>query len=247
MKKNLLLLLIPVLFSCSSPIPTAQEIVDQAMEYSGTKNMKNAKARFSFRGIDYTYDYHDGLFEYVRIQSDTLGNQIKDVLSNDGFVRYINNAEADITDERRAAYTSSVNSVIYFAFLPAWLNDEAVYKTYKGIITIKGKSYYKIKVTFDPVGGGEDYEDVFYYWFDTTDYSMDYLAYSYEEEEGIGQRFRVAYNDRKVSNVVIQDYRNLKPAIKGSVPLAEMDQAYMDNALVELSLIETEDMEITFY
>lgn len=120
-------------------------------------------------------------------------------------------------------------------------------KSYASTVEIDGTKYHKIKVTFDAEGGGEDFEDVFYYWFDTEDYSMDYLAYSYnEEDEGTGMRFRVAYNPRKVNGVTIQDYKNLKPKVKDSVPLEVIDQAYLDGKLEELSLIELEDVVINY-
>lgn len=233
--------------ACSSPTPTAQEIVAQAIDFSGTAGLKNAQASLTFRNIRYEYMSADGKYQYTRIQTDSADNRVKDILTNDGLIRTINGDTVDITDEKRAAYTSSVNSVIYFAFLPSQLNDAAVNKNYVGTIDIKGKTYHKIKVTFDQEGGGEDFEDVFFYWFDTEDYSMDYLAYSYnEEDEGKGMRFRVAYNARKVNGVTIQDYRNLKPKVKDSVPLEQIDQAYLDGRLEELSLIELEDVEITY-
>lgn len=242
MKK--LILLFSIAIACSSPTPTAQEVVDQAIIFSGTKVLKSAEARFRFRAIDYEYKMDNGAYLYTRIQQDTLGNVVMDLLTNNGLIRTINGDTTSISEEKKAAYTSSVNSVIYFAFLPLWLNDAAVNKSYKGVTEIKDKTYYKIRVTFDQEGGGEDFEDVFYYWFDVDDYSMDYLAYSYEEEDGIGIRFREAYNQRRVNGVLIQDYINLKPVNKGSVPLEEIDQAYIDGELKELSLIELEDVEI---
>lgn len=243
MKKFAVLILL--LWSCSTAPPTAQQVVDQAIDASGTQGIRNANATFTFRNIRYEYQAANGRYAYTRIQLDSLGNEVKDVLTNDGLKRYINDQEAEITEEKRIAYTSSVNSVIYFAFLPSSLNDAAVNKTLVGTVTIEGKTYYKIKVTFEAEGGGEDYEDVFYYWFDTDDYSMDYLAYSYNEDDGKGIRFRVAYNSRKVNGVTMQDYRNLKPKIKDSVPLPEIDQAYQQAKLEELSLIELEDVVIS--
>ncbi|WP_370086392.1 DUF6503 family protein [Ekhidna sp.] len=244
MKKITFILL--VMTGCVTPPPTAQEVVDLSIQYSGTEVLKNAVASFKFREIDYAYERQNGQYLYTRTQRDTSGNVVKDYLNNDGLVRTINGDTDDITDEKRAAYTSSVNSVIYFAFLPLWLNDAAVNKSHEGIIEINGKNYHKIRVTFDQEGGGEDFEDIFYYWFDTEDYSMDYLAYSYnEEDEGTGIRFRVAYNSRKVNGVTIQDYRNLKPKVKDSVPLDQIDQAFMDGQLTELSLIKLENVAIT--
>ena len=244
MKK--LILLISIAVACSAPAPTAQEVVDKAISQAGVDKLKNGEASFTFRDIDYTYMMHGGDFIYTRTQKDSLGNQVKDVLDNEGLFRYINDSLVTLEEEKRAAYTSSVNSVIYFAFLPFRLNDAAVNKSYVGEVEINDTNYHKIKVTFDAEGGGEDFEDVFYYWFDTEDYSMDYLAYSYnEEDEGTGMRFRIAYNSRKVNGVTIQDYRNLKPKVKDSIPLEQIDQAYQDGKLEEISLIELEDVVIS--
>ncbi|GAB4243357.1 MAG: hypothetical protein Tsb0034_21200 [Ekhidna sp.] len=232
--------------SCSLAPPDAQQIVDKAIEATGVDKLRNASASFTFRDIQYRYSFKNGAYEYVRIQKDSLENEVKDVLTNAGLTRYINSTETKIDDERRVAYTSSVNSVIYFAFLPMSLNDAAVNMTYIDKVEIEGKAYHKIKVTFDAEGGGEDYEDVFYYWFDTEDYSMDYLAYSYNEKDGKGIRFRVAYNQREVNGVVIQDYKNLKPKVENSVELEAIDEAYLNGELEQLSLIELEDVDISF-
>lgn len=245
--KNVLILFLSLLFvtACTPTPPTAQEVVDNAIEASGISVLQNAKATFSFRNIAYTYDRKNGTFSYERMQQDSTGLEIKDVLNNEGLIRYIGGVESPLSEEKQALYSASVNSVIYFSFLPLWLNDAAVIKSYEGTIKIKDTNYHKIKVTFEQEGGGEDYEDVFYYWFDTEDYSMDYIAYSYNEEDGVGMRFRVAYNDRKVNGVVVQEYKNLKPKVKDSFSVGQLDAAYMNDQLVELSLIELENMIIT--
>lgn len=245
MRKLSFLSIIVLTISCSTPPPTAQEIVDQAIEASGTSPLKNGSATFTFRNIKYEYERDGGTYSYTRIQQDSSSIEVKDVLNNDDLVRFIAGQEAEITEEKRTAYTASVNSVLYFAFLPLSLNDAAVNKTSEGTVEINGTTYHKIRVTFAQEGGGEDFEDVFYYWFDTEDYSMDYIAYSYnEEDEGIGMRFRVAYNARIVNGVTIQDYKNLKPKVKDSFSVDQLDEAYISDELKELSLIELEDMKI---
>uniref|UniRef100_UPI004047669A DUF6503 family protein n=1 Tax=Roseivirga sp. TaxID=1964215 RepID=UPI004047669A len=103
---------------------------------------------------------------YTRTQTDTAGRVIFDRMDNDGLIRKIDGDTAELTDERRAAFTRSVNSVIYFFRLPFGLNDPAVNKTFVGETEIKGKTYYEVKVTFAQEGGGEDFDDVFLYWFD---------------------------------------------------------------------------------
>ena len=242
MKKFRLFWLLSLL-ACSSP-PDSQEVVDKAIMASGVKKLQNATASFTFRDIDYEYQLRNGNYRYVRTQSDTVGNEVKDVLINTGLNRFINGSMVDLDEKKKEAYTSSVNSVIYFAFLPLSLNDGAVNKSYVGQKTIGDKNYHKIKVTFNAEGGGEDYEDVFYYWFDQEDYSMDYLAYSYNEDEGTGVRFREAFNARNISDVIIQDYKNYKPVNEENFDLASIDQAFLDEELQLLSLIELENVQI---
>lgn len=90
------------------------------------------------------------------------------------------------------------------------MNDKAVNKLYLGKVLIKGNEYYKIKVTFNEEGGGEDFEDVFVYWVQTGTFKVDYLAYSYAVNGG-GIRFKEAYNERFVNGIRFVDYNNCKP------------------------------------
>ena len=242
--KKLLLLPLIVLVACTTT-PTAQDVVDAAIKASGVKKLENATASFTFRGIAYDYQLRNGNFRYTRTQQDTLGNQVKDVLVNSGLNRFINGALVEVEEKKRASYAASVNSVIYFAFLPRSLNDAAVNKSYVGEVEINGTKYHKIRVTFNAEGGGEDFEDVFYYWFGVEDYGLDYLAYSYNEDEGKGVRFREAYNVRSVNGVVMRDYRNYKPQEEDGFLLEEIDAAFLNDELTLLSVIELEDVVIS--
>ena len=152
MIKNLFVIALVGMIGCTKAPPTAQEVVDQAIDFSGTEKLKNASVAFDFRKMNYEYWRENWKFSYTRIQHDTANNEIKDILSNDGLIRLINGEEADITGERRTAYSSSVNSVMYFAFLPLWLNDPAVNKFYVGTVELEGKKYHKIKITFSEEG-----------------------------------------------------------------------------------------------
>ena len=239
-------LLLIMASACTSPSITGQQVVNHAIAKSGVAKLKQANASFSFRNFDYTYQYKDGRYTYTRSQTDTLNNTTIDVLTNDGFVRSINGAVVELTEKEKSTYRRSVNSVVYFAFLPLWLNDAAVNKELIGTFTIHETLYYKVRVTFDKQGGGEDHDDVFYYWFDANDYSMDYLAYEYNTGRG-GIRFREAYNTRNINGVTIQDYKNLKPIItnlKRTIALEDIDKAYLNDQLVELSVIELKNVVI---
>lgn len=218
--------------------------VNKAIEVSGMEKMRNAEATFTFRDKSYEYKRCNGRFTYIRIGKNRDGSLVRDVYTNEGFTRYVADTIAPITEERKNAYTNSVNSVMYFAFLPLWLKDQAVVLENKGTTFIKGKEYHKIRVTFKKKGGGVDYEDVFLYWFDVEDYSMDYLAYMYFTGKG-GMRFREAYNQRTVNGVTIQDYRNLQPKIKDGVPFGQIENAFENGKLEELSIIELKNVKIS--
>ena len=244
-------LLLFALAACTSPanqneenqVPDkAQEVIDQSIGYHGLHILDNAEFSMSFRGIDYTYKNEKGRYEYTRTQTDSTGAQVVDILNNMGFGRYINEEEAQITEERTGAYTRSVNSVIYFFRLPFGLNDEAVNKEYMGEATIKGKTYHEVKVTFEQEGGGEDFDDVFLYWFDAEDYSMDYLAYLYHTDGG-GMRFREAINQRTVDGVRVQDYINMRPENE-DIDIMTIDDLYNAGELKELSRIINENIKI---
>ncbi|MFY0686608.1 MAG: hypothetical protein JXQ90_05565 [Cyclobacteriaceae bacterium] len=242
MHKGIIIFIGVVMMACT-PKPTAQEVVDAAINAAGLTSIHSSKGSFDFRDKSYEFRRQDGLFIYSRIQSDSTGAIIRDVYSNNGLERFINDTIAEISDEKRSAYANSVNSVIYFAFLPLWLNDEAVNKLYVGEELINGKAFHKVSVTFQQEGGGKDFEDVFLYWFDKEDYSTDFIAYSYITDGG-GVRFREAYNARKVNGVIVQDYRNYKPKDKNS-DLMEIGKAFDAGELELLSTIDLKNVEIS--
>lgn len=220
-----------------------KSIVDKAIEASGMEKMRNAEASFTFRDYNYKYERQNGRFTYTRIGKNKDSTLVRDVYSNDGFTRYVSDTVANLTEKRKKVYVNSVNSVIYFAFLPLWLQDSAVVLENKGKGIIKGKVYHKVRVTFQQEGGGDDFEDVFYYWFDVKEYSMDYMAYKYNTGKG-GMRFREAYNRRKIEGVIIQDYRNFKPKIKGSVVFDKIEEAFKNDKLEVLLFIELKNVII---
>jgi hypothetical protein len=203
--------------------------------------LDSAHITFRLRDREYIYKKQAGQFEYTRIYFDTSNNQrIVDVLTNGGLVRTINGKEVDLTDERRQAYTNSVNGVIYFAFLPYRLNDPAVIKEYLGIQRINNRDYRTIRVTFREEGGGVDYQDTFLYWFDVIDSSMDYFAYDYITDGG-GVRFREGFGRRSIGGVVIQDYYNYT---HDHLSLDALAMAFERGQLELLSTITLESVQL---
>jgi len=203
-----------ILIGCKQkqPKPDVQAIVDSSIRASGGDVYKNSMVSFKFRGKEYKAVRSNNRYVLNRFFNDSLGG-FCDELTNDGFSRYINKEYLPLADSLADKYRQSVNSVHYFAMLPYGLNDKAVNKVYEGVTTIKGQEYDKIKVSFDPEGGGDDFEDVFIYWINKETLFVDYLAYEYATNGG-GKRFREAFNPRLVNGIRFVDYKNLKPEDK---------------------------------
>lgn len=185
----------------------AQKIIQASVRAHGGDLYKNAKVSFVFRDRSYLYLQEGGSFRYERIFKDSAGRHIKDMLDNDGFERKIEEKITEVGPEMQRRYANSINSVMYFTFLPFKLEDSAVQAEYLGEYEIKNETYDKVKVTFAQEGGGEDFQDIFMYWFHKEKNTLDYLAYSYETDEG-GVRFREYRDRQKLEGLVFQNYNN---------------------------------------
>lgn len=238
---TLLLLLASAFASCDRRTE-AEKIVDSAIEVHGGAAFERSKIDFDFRKIHYSIYKTPTAYEYVREFTDSTG-LVRDVLNNAGFVRTVNGVKIDtLTEERVGAFSRSVNSVVYFAFLPYGLNDPAAIKTYLGQTKLGEKEYHLVKVTFQPEGGGEHFEDEFLYWFGKADYQLDYMAYSYHTDGG-GVRMREVIGVEEVDGIRFQNYLNLKPADKNT-PVEKMQDLYISGNLEKLSEIVLENIRV---
>ncbi|MDF0716167.1 deoxyribose-phosphate aldolase [Muricauda sp. 334s03] len=220
---------------------TVQEIVDNSIADSGGKLFDDYKVTFDFRDKSYVSENVDGQRVFKRI-SDLDSITITDVKRNDEFERYMNDSLVMVHDTMAVKYANSINSVHYFVRLPYGLNDGAVNKELLGKETIDNKEYYKVKVTFDQAGGGDDFEDTYLYWFDIESFKPNYLAYDFHVNGG-GQRFRKAYNERYVNGIRFVDYENYKPKNDGT-DILEIGQLYNKGELELLSKIELKNIVV---
>lgn len=258
MKNIWFLLLLSILYSCGTengdPVnqntegpstDSATWIVNKAIAAHGGEKIENSRIAFDFRDRHYVSDRKGGQFTYERIWQDTSGDNYRDVLTNEKLYREINGEKVILSAKDSSAYANSTNSVLYFALLPYFLNDPAVRKSYLGKGMIKGQSYYEIKVTFRKEGGGKDYEDEFLYWIHPEQFTMDYLAYNYITDGG-GARFREAYNVRNIKGIRFADYINYKPT-SDTRAVETFDELYNQGELVELSRIDSENIEVDLH
>jgi len=232
------------LISCKQKEETkisVQDIVDKSIAVSGGDLYKTSDISFDFRDRKYILQRIDGNKILKRIKkNDTL--DIVDVKTAQGFERYVDGKLAQIPDSLSNSYANSVNSVHYLAYLPYGLNDQAVIKEYLDEVVIKDKKYHKIKVTFKQENGGEDFDDVYIYWFNTETFKPDYLAYEFHVNDG-GLRFREAFNERTVNGIRFVDYLNLKP-INDNQSIYGIDSLFEKGDLEVFSKIELDNITV---
>jgi len=220
---------------------TAQDIVDKSIAVSGGGLYADHNTSFVFRDRTYLSDIVEGKKVLKRtFQLDSV--TITDVKNGNDFERFLNDSLVAVPDTMAVKYANSVNSVHYFSRLPYGLNDAAVNKELLGEESIVGETFYKVKVTFDQNGGGDDYDDTYVYWFDKETFKPEYLAYGFHVNGG-GQRFRKAYNERYVNGIRFVDYENYKPKKEGS-DILDIGKLFSSGELELLSKIELTDITV---
>lgn len=236
--------LLVVLMSCKGKETkqlSAQTIVDKSIEVCGGELNGASTISFEFRDRKYVKESIDNQKILKRIiKNDTMN--LVDIKAPIGFERYVDGKKIQLPDSLANAYANSVNSVHYFAYLPYGLNDPAVNKEYLGEITMHENKYHKVKVTFDQENGGDDFDDVYIYWFNSKTFKPDYLAYEFHVNGG-GLRFREAYNERYLKGIRFVDYRNYKP-ITDSGSIFKIDSLYLKGKLEVLSKIELKNIQV---
>ena len=241
--RTYILFLFLILMACgqhSRKSITAQQIIDRAIDSSGGSLYAASDFSFDFRNKTYVLEREGNKKILKRIERSDSAT-IVDVKRSNGFERSVNDSVVIVVDSMANRYANSINSVHYFAYLPYGLNDKAVNKKLLGETQINNKKYYEVQVTFDQENGGEDFEDVYIYWFNMETFKPDFLAYEFHVDGG-GMRFRAAYNERYVNGIRFVDYKNFKP--KGATSIQEIERLYDTDKLELLSKIELSNIEV---
>ncbi len=192
----------------------ALALLDRARAHHGSAALDRAEVSFSFRGTPFTARRDGGAFRYARTLTDSLGRTVEEVVDNDGPHRFVDGAEVPLDAAEAGRLTTAVNSVVYFALLPAPLADPAVRARALTPDRVAGEAYDRVAVTFAREGGGADFDDEYVYWLRQSDGQVGYYAYTYEVTPGdtaraaTGTRFREPIGERRVGGVLIQDWRN---------------------------------------
>ena len=240
-KKVLIVLfaLVSVFFGNCFVGENANKIIRKSVAFYGMNKLDGKTISFDFREKHFTIKFDGDDFSYQStFKNDSLGS-IKDQLTNKGFVREQNGLAVALTAKDSTKYVESLNSVVYFAFLPLKLQDDAVNSSFLKTVQVNGKSYHQIEVSFDADNGGSHHTDVFYFWFDAEDSSMDYFAYS----EG-GNRFRASSGTVKSNGLALQNYTNLENKSVDKTPLSDYHVLYEQDKLSVLSSIVLKNLSV---
>lgn len=241
-------LLVLGLSACWAPEtdPSAATVIDRAMDRHGSDVLDRAVVSFDFRNDDYWIRQNDGLFHYRRSYTDSLDRRIIEGLANDSTYRRVNDSTVTLSTSERESIETTINSVVYFALLPEPLGDPAVQPSYTGRDTIDGVPYHRVRVTFQQEGGGDDWQDIFMYWFHTDTYAMNYLAYAYglEPDEEFGTRFREAYNVRRRNGVRFADYHNFTVDTLTENQLSQYPELWADGSARLVSNVELDSVHV---
>ena len=223
----------------SAGILSADDIIQKAIEASGKQKVSDHRIVFEFRDKTYISEGICGQFKFTRIDT---SKQVKDVFFKDSLQRKVKGKVVQLADTTATSIKSTINSVNYFVHLPYRLKDGAVKAKRLADDTIADTFYYQLQVKFSKDGGGKDHQDIYRYWFDKKDYSMDYLAYEFYTNDG-GMRFRVKKVERKMKGIVFQDYENLKPKAD-SLSFSNISEAYKEDRLEKVSKIITQPVSV---
>ena len=223
----------------SAGILSADDIIQKAIEASGKQKVSDHRIVFEFRDKTYVSEGICGQFKFTRIDT---SKQVKDVFFKDRLQRKVKGKVVQLADTTATSIKSTINSVNYFVHLPYRLKDGAVKAKRLADDTIADTFYYQLQVKFSKDGGGKDHQDIYRYWFDKKDYSMDYLAYKFYTNDG-GMRFRVKKAEKKMKGIVFQDYENLKPKAD-SLSFSNISEAYKEDRLEKVSKIITQPVSV---
>ncbi len=210
-----------------------KQTIDMCILKHGGARYKSSWIEFDFRGQHFVATRYKDRIKYESRYEDDQGNEVQDILDNDGFFRLLNKEELQLNDQEIAIHSNSLQASIYFALLPSALDDPALVKQYVGTTQVKGVPYVKIKVSAKSEENLSDPQEEYLYWIHKEHFTMDYFAYNFHDKGG-GARFREAINSREINGIRFSDYINYKPK-EPTLDIVEFDRIFEEGGMMEVS------------
>lgn len=146
-------------------------------------------------------------------------------------------------DREEAAY--ALGQVLFFATFPHHLRYPAITTEFIGVDTLEGRSYYRVGVAFLQTISGYAPEDRYVCWINDQDFTLDYLAFSFERNGG-GARFFKALTRQEAGGLLFSAYQAYLPP-DGNVDLAGFGQLYLQNRLQFAARVEHNNLLVKRY
>lgn len=248
------LALVALLAACEAPPPPPQgdaealALLDRARAHHGSARLDDAEIRFSFRGTPFTAVRDGGTFRYARTLTDDQGRTVEEVVDNEGTHRFVDGVEVPLDAAEAGRVHTAVNSVVYFALLPAPLFDPAVRARLLTPDQVGGEPFDRVEVTFAREGGGVDFDDRYVYWLRQDDGQIGHFAYTYAPTPGdtsrteTGTRFRVPIGQARVDGVLFQDWRNV--TADSLTDIAAFGDAFDEGRTFDVSEVVLDGVEV---
>jgi hypothetical protein len=134
---------------------SAQAIVDRAISRHGGPQFDGVRIAFDFRQYHLSVERKDGMFDYRRTYKDSLGNAVREQMTNDAFTRRVNARPQSLSEQEYKRYHEAVNAVVYLSLLPYRLNDAGVIKQYLAACRSKASPYHKVQGILHPRERGD--------------------------------------------------------------------------------------------
>jgi hypothetical protein len=251
------LLLAAAFWSCGSPrtigrVPDTAPSVDIAAWAIGKMTARHGGELYF--GSDITFEARErryravfdssGAYRYER-RARIAGQEMVDVLDAAGFRREVDGGRISMSPSDREEAAYSLGQVLFFATFPHHLRYPAIATEFLGLDTLEGRSYYRVGVVFLQTTSGYAPEDRYVCWIHDGEYTLDYLAYSFERHGG-GARFFKALTRQEAGGLLFSAYQAYLPP-EDSRDLAAFGQFYRQNRLQTAARVEHNNLMVKRY
>ena len=203
---SLILLLIWSCGETTTPI-TAGEVLEKAVEKSGTRALYNAELGFTLADIQYKSVRADNDYTYTMTRSrDTITYQAK--AYNGGF-EYTENGNPKSYGAQNGQVEKQLLALNDFMALPAiFENDNSAVLTLKKTIQIDEQKYYVLHIGYKDLMP-TDIIPAYNLYINQETFGLEFIAYEFQPAQG-RHFLREAFNSRTIEGVSFNDYRTYR-------------------------------------